>query len=173
MSCPSGQYPTITGGEVICNSYDDLFRLIAPIDMAMYSGGGVVLQSKPCAGSGTAPAPYRYQAIGEADQSLPITGAVHLRQFARGYALDAQAYGGTPAYANYTFGVYMASAGYSLNFTMQSADVYGELRSHYTPQYLANHPLDSTYTHIPTDNVNNITNGFNDQKAGNLCKVGG
>jgi hypothetical protein len=45
MSCPSGQYPTITGGEVICNSYDDLFRLIAPIDVAMYSGGVVLPQS--------------------------------------------------------------------------------------------------------------------------------
>ena len=86
----------------------------------------------------------------------------NLLSFHRGGAFDAQAFGGSTPYANYGYGVYMASAGYSLSQTLQGANLYASIFAHYGP----NVPLDPKYTSTPAANVTNITNGFNNQQAG-------
>jgi hypothetical protein len=107
-----------------------------------------------------------------ADRANPLTsiGAVvadasNLIAFRRGGSLDAQVKGAFPSYANYVFGVYMSAAGYSLSFTLSSADKYGHLASSYK-DYVQK---DATYTHIPQSNVANITYGYNSQHTGTLC----
>lgn len=86
--------------------------------------------------------------------------------FRRGWFLDAQVpYGGSPAYANYVFGVYMASAGYSLSTALNIANGVGAVAS----TYPAGTPMDPNYTHIPASNVTNITQGFMDEQMGTLC----
>ena len=99
---------------------------------------------------------------------------LNLFNFRRGGALDAQVgpgpngqpFGGSPSYANYTFGVYMAAAGYTLGQTLAGADIYAQYRSRYpagTPMAGPNYPF------TPQTNVNNITNGFNAQTTGTTC----
>ena len=89
-------------------------------------------------------------------------------QFKRGGPLDAQVqYGGTPAYANYVYGVYLGAAGWDLPEILSSADAYGKARSVYPPNW----QMGKDYPHIPQVNVDNITRVFSDQKTGNLCTV--
>src|SRR5271156_5030700 len=69
----------------------------------------------PCASAGNAPDPNYYANKGQAASSNVIKDIYNLFNFRRGGALDAQVgpgsngqpFGGSPAYANYTFGVYM------------------------------------------------------------------
>lgn len=123
---------------------------------------------QPCAPSGTAPGPLFY-AEAARDTSGDIARTASLYQFKRGGPLDAQVrYHGSQAYANYVFGVYMASAGFSLSYSLTSANRYGMLMSHYVASQTT---FDPTYKNIPIDNVSNITRGFNDFQAGTLCTV--
>jgi hypothetical protein len=62
--------------------------------------------------------------------------------------------------------VYGAASGYSLASTLGLANSYGAMRSHYPPSVT----MDRNYPSIPRSNVQNITKGYNDQKAGNLCR---
>jgi RHS repeat-associated protein len=127
-----------------------------------------------CTGTGNAPAPSYYAQKGQAASSNALSDLYNLYSFRRGGALDAQVgpgpngqpFGGTPSYANYTFGVYMAAAGYTLNQTLAGADIYAQYRSSYpagTPMAGPNYPF------TPQTNVNNITNGFNAQTNGTTC----
>jgi RHS repeat-associated protein len=125
---------------------------------------GLCPKQNPCAPSGHAPPPGFYFQLGNSAGWIP--NDIYLYEFHRGGFLDAQLqYGGSQAYANYVFGVYMAAAGYSLSTTLNAANGYGGLFSNYPPGT----PMDPNYTHIPASNVANITNGFNDAQNGTLC----
>lgn len=130
--------------------------------------------ANPCLQAGNAPNPNYYAQKGQAGSSNAIKDIYNLFSFRRGGALDAQVgpgpngqpFGGSPAYANYTFGVYMAAAGYTLNQTLAGADIYAQYRSRYpagTPMAGPNYPF------TPQVNVTNITNGFNAQTNGTTC----
>jgi hypothetical protein len=88
-------------------------------------------------------------------------------QFHGGGPLDAQAHGGSRADGNYDFGVYNAAAGIPLSGTLDLANTYGKYFSTYDPTQIT---MDQTYTHIPADNVQNITKGYHDYQNG---KFGG
>jgi RHS repeat-associated protein len=119
----------------------------------------------PCPPSGNAPPPGFYWQLGQSANLFSLDG--YLLGFRRGGFLDAQVlYGGTQAYANYVFGVFMGAAGFSLSATLNFANTYGALRSRYPAG-----GLDPNYTHIPTANVSNITKGLNDARNGTLCNL--
>lgn len=138
-----------------------------------------------CDFSGTAPSPQDYERRGQAVHNVTYApnpyspaslgtpgGAVYnletLYDFRRGGPLDAQVrYGGLPSYANYVYGVYLGAAGWDLPEILSSADAYGKARSTYPTDKI----MSKVYTHIPQSNVDNITRGYSDQKAGNLCTV--
>lgn len=155
------------------------------------AGGDVAAWDKPITaqafggqtgGASTAPDPAGYARDGEralqfqADANDPDgnTGLAGLAytagqelQFHRGDALDAQAHGGSTADGNYDFGVYNAAAGIPLSGTLDLANTYGKYFSKYDPNKVT---MDQNYTHIPADNVQNITRGYNDYQSG---KFGG
>ncbi len=143
----------------------------SPIDLSDPSG---LCPSNPCAPMGDAPGPSQYQAMGRVARSSRLfgfdvvvpanAGAVSL--FKRGWPLDAQVlYGGSQAYANYAFGVFMSAAGFSLSDALAGANAYGANFS----KYPLGTQMDPTYTKIPASNVQNIIQGFNDQQNGTLC----
>ena len=128
----------------------------------------------PCASAGNAPGPSTYAQKGQAASSNAFKDIYNLYSFRRGGTLDAQVgpgpngqpFRGSPAYANYSFGVYMSAAGYTLGQALSLADIYAEFRSRYpvgTPFAGPNYPF------TPQANVTNITNGFNAQKTGTTC----
>jgi RHS repeat-associated protein len=127
----------------------------------------------PCAPMGSAPGPQQWAASGygaQVEMSIPfgLIGALaQMSQFHHGGSLDAQAAGGSQAYANYVYGVYMAAAGISLAEALQYADLYGALLAQYQPNQLSD--ADPSYPDIPLDNVLNITAGYIDQIDGTLC----
>jgi RHS repeat-associated protein len=127
-----------------------------------------------CAPSGNAPSPRQYQAMGYVAQGSWLfgffvgTGANlgSLAMFKRGWPLDAQViYGGSQAYANYVYGVYMCAAGYPLSAALAGANSYGAHNSKYRPDT----QMDPNYPAIPAANVANIIQGCKDQKNGTLC----
>lgn len=137
----------------------------------------------PCAPSGKAPSPSFYQEQGLQAKNLSILSAMFpfamgrqsidaynmmiLSQFHRGGTLDAQVrYGGSPTYANYVYGVYLAAAGWTLTEALQGADFYAALRS----SYPKGTPMDPIYKSVPAANFANITAGFNAEKNGTLCQ---
>jgi hypothetical protein len=86
--------------------------------------------------------------------------------FYRGGPLDAQVrYGGSPAYANYVYGVYFSAAGVPLPLALGAANAYAAGFSHY-PSHTQ---MDQTYTSTPASNVSQITQGYDDQQKGSLC----
>ena len=85
--------------------------------------------------------------------------------FQRGGPLDAQPLGASRAYGNYVFGAALSGAGYSLSFTLSSANAYALLSGAQYP----GETMDPNYTSIPAANVANISNGYNAQKNGTLC----
>jgi RHS repeat-associated protein len=131
-------------------------------------------QPNPCLVAGNAPDPSYYAQKGQAAASNPVKDFLNLFNFRRGGALDAQVgrglngqpFGGAPSYANYTFGVYMAAAGYTLNQTLAGADIYAQYRSRYPAGTKMAGP---NYPFTPQTNVNNITKGFNAQMNGTPC----
>ena len=127
-----------------------------------------------CAPSGNAPSPRQYQAMGAIAGGswffgFGIGGGANLgsaAMFKRGWPLDAQViYGGSQAYANYVYGVYMCAAGYPLSGALAGANSYGAHFSKYPPGT----QMDPNYPAIPASNVANITQGCKDQKNGTLC----
>ena len=118
-----------------------------------------------CALSGNAPSPFQYQSLGHSANS--VQNYLNLYEFHHGGTLDAQAYGGSQAYANYVFGVYMAAAGYSLSTALKNANRYASWFSHYSPKT----PMDPKYPATPASNIANITEGFNDEKNAALCII--
>jgi RHS repeat-associated protein len=128
-------------------------------------------KNAPCSEAPNAPSPQYYQSVGEYDEFETEFGPLgrletipNLLAFHRGGSLDAQAYGpphsqGYTNYANYAFGVYMSTTGYSLSQTLSIANTYGYLGSNYPP----NTAMDPNYQSIPAVNVANITAGWNAQ----------
>jgi hypothetical protein len=147
-------------------------------------GGGSQSQTPPpfhwtppipnkCLTGGYAPSLTEYQSAGSAtansllssDRLQRLDGyfnnASNLMAFHRGGALDAQAYGSTPDYANYAYGVYMSAGGFTLQQTLEGADLYAGVFGRYSSDV----PIDTTYKSTPAVNVKNISNGYNNQQT--------
>jgi hypothetical protein len=142
----------------------------------------------PCPGVGNAPSPQQFAANGQAanqrqqfynSMNDPSGGGaasagllfdfLDLLKFRRGGSYDAQAYGSTPAYGNYAYGVYMSADGYSFSTTLSGANLFGAT-STYTPSYVASHGgYDPLYPNLPLSNIENIISGFLQQQNGSLC----
>ena len=139
---------------------------------------GLCPPQHPCAPSGKAPTPGFYA---ESAQSAGwIDNDLNLLSFRRGGILDAQVlYSGSQDYANYVFGVYMASAGYSLPQALSFANTYAGSPSltgtfPFIGRKYPNRPasyFDKNYTNTPAINVQNIAEGFNDARNGTLCTI--
>jgi hypothetical protein len=136
--------------------------------------------SNVCSSGGNASDPSTYQQRGQLVNSMAnsydpygmsstastLYNLNELAQFRRGGPLDAQVrYGGSPANANYAFGVYLSAAGWTLPQTLDAANDYAKARS----RYPAGTPMDSNYRFTPAANVANITAGYNAQHNGTLC----
>lgn len=80
-------------------------------------------------------------------------------------------YGGSPAYANYVFGVYMSAAGATLSQTLSGAQDYARYSGATDVYRAAGDSMDPNYPGIPASNVANITQGYSDQKNGTLCTI--
>jgi hypothetical protein len=129
--------------------------------------------SNPCDEAADAPDPSWYEAQLQHGR-LPATGIDSasgginqfetLLSFRRGGFLDAQPLGATPAYANYVFGAALSSAGYSLSFTLFSANAY----AYFSRAQYPGRQMDPNYGSIPADNVANITHGYYDQQNGTV-----
>lgn len=130
----------------------------------------------PCSGRGNAPSPRTYQMLGGIAGIAPVLvsglgleySLLQTAQFYRGGLLDAQVlYGGTQAYANYAFGVYMSAMGVPLSLALEAANAYGALFSTYTNPKV---PMSPNYPNIPASNVANITQGYMEEQNGTLCQ---
>jgi RHS repeat-associated protein len=128
-----------------------------------------------CAPSGKALPPSYFQNLGKS--SNLIDNALNLISFRHGAMLDAQAYGADPAYANYVFGVYMASAGYTLYQSLDIASTYAAFPASKSKfpfigkKYPKLRPtdFDPNFGNTPAVNIVNIMAGFNDARNGTLC----
>jgi len=155
----------------------NLYSYVANSPVNFADPSGLCPPPNPCAPIGRAPSPSDYEAKGLTVQIMETSGyppeeaagvalnLYNLASFHRGGSLDAQAVGGSTAYANYAFGDYMSAAGFSLSQTLASANAYAAGFSHYGP----NVPMDPNYPSLPAVNVANITKGFNDEQNGTLC----
>ncbi len=91
-----------------------------------------------------------------------VLTADDLYGFRGGGPLDAQMISGTfnnqyTAYANFAFGVYTAAAGLTMDQALAGANWYASSRSNYVN---SGYVFSSTYTNLPQQNVDNITNGY-------------
>jgi len=128
-----------------------------------------------CDSSGNALPPSYFEDLGQ--DANWIDNDLNLASFRHGGILDAQAYGGSQAYANYVFGVYMDAAGYSLPQALSFANVYAGFPAFkstfpYIGGKYPNRPpsyFDPNYTNTPALNVQKIIQGFNDAQNGTLC----
>jgi RHS repeat-associated protein len=73
------------------------------------------------------------------------------------------------AYGNYVFGVYMASAGSSLNTALSGASALALGSGAYFTYTKNGYQMDPNYPLLPAANVGNITNGYNAQRNGTVC----
>jgi len=160
---------------------EDPVRFRAEVNFYQYVMNPPVNRADPlglcpntCAPSGNAPSPRQFQAMGYVARGSWFFGfgvgaganLGSLAMFKRGSLLDAQViYGGSQAYANYVYGVYMCAAGYPLSAALAGANWYG---AHFS-KYPAGTPMDPQYTAIPASNVANIIQGCKDQQNGTLC----
>jgi len=149
---------------------------------------GLCPPQHPCAPMGSAPTPSQYAALGLDVHSMEtysgrptmaatsllmnlngvLQNAANLASFHRGGSLDAQIlYGGSQAYANYTYGVYLNATGLSLSTALAGANAYAALFSSYPN--LKPSDFDPNYPSTPAVNVANIIQGYNDQQNGTLC----
>jgi hypothetical protein len=94
----------------------------------------------------------------------PLAAINDLSQFPRGGPLDAQPLGGSRAYGNYVYGVYMQVSGAPLWLALAGAEYYAwQSNAGYGP---ADGQMNGA---IPSANIANITNGYNAQKNGTTC----
>jgi RHS repeat-associated protein len=169
--CSQGPYPGVNSGNNI--GFIPVFYAQGTSNLPAARSTNLT-PANPCAEAGGAPDPAYYAQLGKAASSSLLGDARNLFQFRRGGALDAQVglgpnrkpFGGSPAYANYTFGVYNAAAKRTLDGTLKLADTYAELRSHYPP---ATPMAGPAYPYTPQVNVTNITYGFKAQISGTTC----
>ena len=118
----------------------------------------------PCTQAGNALPPSAYAQEGKAAANNPLASSLDLSQFPRGGPLDAQPLGGSPAYGNYVYGVYMRAAGFPLSIALAGAEYYAwKSNASYGP---GSGPMSGT---VPSANIANITNGYNAQKNGTTC----
>ncbi len=95
-------------------AYNGIQNIVDQSPSASGGGGG----GRPL-GKGDAPSPSQYEQWGRTANF--IQNWWNLWEFHRGGTLDAQHYGGSRAYGNYVFGVYMAAHGYTLPETLNYA----------------------------------------------------
>lgn len=132
--------------------------------------------ANPCNFAGRALDPSAYAAAGGAAKWNPVTAVLDLTKGFKisGY-LDAQPLASgnlvqRAAYGNYVFGVWMAASGTPLSVALAGANeiaFYHSLSNH--QQYLGRQ-MDSFFWSLPAANVANITNGYNAQQNGTLCR---
>jgi hypothetical protein len=134
----------------------------------------VVLQN-PCQVQGRALPPSAFAQAGSAANGSLINLALDAKMgFPAGHYLDPQplASGNVfqkQAYGNYTFGVYMASAGVSLNTALSGASAYALKSGAYFTYIKNGYQMDPNYPLLPAANVGNIANGYNAQANGTTC----
>jgi RHS repeat-associated protein len=155
----------------------NLYSYVGNSPLNFADPSGMCPPPNPCSPTGKAPSPTDYEAKGLIVQVMETSGyppeaaagvalnLYNLASFHRGGSLDAQAAGGSTAYANYAFGDYMSAAGFSLSETLAAANAYAAGFSNYGPTI----PMDPNYPSLPAANVANITKGFNDEQNGTLC----
>ncbi len=134
----------------------------------------VVLQN-PCPYQGRALPPSAYAAQGQAAKGSSVNFALDVTTgFPGGDYLDPQPLGSgnafqNQAYGNYTFGVYMQSAGLTLPQALSGANDYAAIRKAFNRLQYTNQTMDPNYPSLPAASVANITNGFNAQASGTTC----
>ncbi len=139
-----------------------------PVEAA--NNGPVVLKN-PCSVQGRALPPGAYVTQGQQANSSTVNFALDVAMgWPKGDYLDPQPLASgnvfqNQAYGNYVFGVYMASAGVSLNSALSGANAYAFLRS----SYPSGTQMDPNYGSLPAANVANITNGYNAVGNGTVC----
>jgi len=130
-----------------------------------------VVLPNPCPYQGRALSPSGYAQAGQAANGSPVNFTLDVTMgFPAGDYLDPQPLASgnvfqNQAYGNYTFGVYMASAGVSLPTALSGANAYAFVRA----SYPASTQMDQKYGSLPAANVANITNGYNAQMNGTVC----
>lgn len=133
---------------------------------------GPTVPANPCQYQGRALSPYDYATSGQQAKNSTTDFALDIAiGFPAGHYLDPQplASGNVfqrQAYGNYTFGVYMAAAGVSLNNALSGANAYAFFFSSYSKST----PMDPRYGSLPAASVANITNGYNAYGNGTVCQ---
>jgi RHS repeat-associated protein len=141
-------------------------------DTAKNNGpSGPVVLKNPCSVQGRALPPGAYVTQGQQANSSTVNFALDVAMgWPKGDYLDPQPLASgnvfqNQAYGNYVFGVYMASAGVSLNSALSGANAYAFLRS----SYPSGTQMDPNYGSLPAANVASITNGYNAVGNGTVC----
>jgi len=138
---------------------------------AVAANNGPVVLKNPCQVQGRALPPGAYATQGQQANGSTVNFALDVAMgFPAGHYLDPQplASGNVfqrQAYGNYTFGVYMAAAGVSLNTALSGANTYAFFFSSYSKST----PMDPNQGSLPAASVTNITNGYNAYANGTVC----
>lgn len=93
-----------------------------------------------------------------------IGGYLDAQPLATGNVYQRQAYG------NYTFGVYMAAAGFPLSITLAGADGIAAIHKLANPNQYNGRQMDSFWSSLPAANVANIAGGWSAQRNGTTCR---
>jgi RHS repeat-associated protein len=135
------------------------------------ANNGPVVVKNPCQFQGRALSPSDYATSGQQAANSTTNFVLDVSMgFHAGHYLDPQplASGNVfqrQAYGNYTFGVYMAGAGVSLNTALSGANTYAFFFSSYPKST----PMDPNYGSLPAASVTNIRNGYNAYTNGTVC----
>ena len=165
-------------GFNVCNSTAVLglqFRCSETVSGPVVAPNNPVVLQNPCQVQGRALPPSAFAQAGSAANGSLINLALDAKMgFPAGHYLDPQplASGNVfqkQAYGNYTFGVYMASAGVSLNTALSGASAYALKSGAYFTYIKNGYQMDPNYPLLPAANVGNIANGYNAQANGTTC----
>jgi len=183
MGAKSAKYPPFWGDDLNRVEIDRDPVAVAPITVtdAMALAKPVVPFALDRMRQGNAPDPREYAKLGETirrliendngDGSSAAAGMLHhalnLAKFKGGHSLDAQRYGASSDYGNYTFGVYNAASGASLPYALDLANIHGKYFSDYGGK---NRTMDKVYSSIPVENVESIKRAYKDYANGSLWK---